>query len=147
MKHRVIKILCIFHEYPMKTQFRTAKLNFMVFAAMNFPWILKYFISWAMNFIRRDIRGPWSFLSVCSLNSCLSLFFTWVWTGYNIGIYVPYSLQCLALLLPVCVELMTFCQAVLSSYLLRQPYGGLTSDSLRGRIFLADDLNGLGTKK
>ena len=146
MKDRVIKILCIFHEYPMKTQFRTAKLNFMVFAAMNFPWILKYFISWAMNFIRRDIRGPWSFLSICSLNSCLcsSREFGQVPALESMS---PTLCSDLARLLPVCVELMIFCQAVLSSYLLRQPCGGLTSDSLGGRIFLADDLNGLGTKK
>ena len=43
-------------------------------------------------------------------------------------------------------EPMTFCQAVLSSYLQRQPGGGVTNDSLGGRIFLVDDLNGVGTE-
>lgn len=165
-----MKIPCIYHEYPMKgisqpmkTQLKTAKWNFMVlFVVMNFPWKMKYFIPWAMNFILKK-RHSWAMnFLVCLFFELLPLFFMWAWTGSNIGIYVPYSLQKVCgvwlfyvpFVLPrpsglwfsLGFEPMTFCQAVLSSYLPRQPGRGVTNDSLGGRIFLVDDLNGVGTK-
>ena len=154
MNHRVLKIPCFCDgpmkgiSWPVKT---AAKWNFMVF--VDFPWKLKYFISWAMNFIKK--RHSWAkiFLPVCSLNSCLFSSCEFGQVPILQSMSPTLCKKCVALLFPLWVagvevketrpsgfgfgfgfEPMTFCQAVLSSYLLRQPGGGLTNDSLGGRI-------------
>ena len=71
---------------------QNCKMKFHGICGPEFPMNIEVF--YFMSHELHKKRHSWAMkFPVCLFFELLPLFFTWVWTGSSIGIYVPYSLQ------------------------------------------------------